>query len=150
MRYQKKLAAYVAKRLKNSGMFVFVALMEDLEENLEMENVGQRLMPEEVSRIAYISQRLADNSKDFLSYLEHVTAHAGSQRAPFYQVPSQTPAPTISPEIIAIITMRNQNPIPATFAPVPSISSKSNSRLGKLLDIPEYNGGWRSWVHGSS
>lgn len=91
-------------------------------------------------KIAYTSQRLADNSKDFLGYLEHVTAHAGSQSAPFYQVPSQTPAPTISPEIIAMITMRNQNPIPTTFTLVPSISSKSNSRLGKLLDIPEYNG----------
>lgn len=69
-----------------------------------------------------------------------------SQSAPFYQAPSQTPAPPISPEIIATITatvmatMRNQDPIPTTFTPAPPVSSKPDSRSEKLSDIPEYDG----------
>lgn len=95
--------------------------MEDLEENLEMENAGQPLTPEEVGRIAHITQRLANDPREFLGHLEHISACAESQSAPFHQAPSQTPAPPISPEIIATITatvmaaMKNQNPIPATL-----------------------------------
>lgn len=120
--------------------------MEDLEENLEMENAGQPLTPEEVARIAHISQRLADNPREFLGHLDHVSARAESQSAPFHQAPSQTPAPTISPEIIATITatvmaaMRNQNPIPATSTPTPTVPSRSDNRSEKLPDIPEYDG----------
>ena len=55
--------------------------MEDVEENLEMGNVGQPLTPEEVARIAHISQRLADDPRAFLGHLDHVTARADSQQS---------------------------------------------------------------------
>lgn len=116
--------------------------MKDLEENLEIENARQPLTPEEVARLAYISLRLADNPRAFPGHLDHVTARAKSQNAPIYQVPSQTPAPTVSPEIIATITailmaaMRNQNPILAAFTPVPSVSSKWKAGLRNSQTTP--------------
>ena len=62
--------------------------MENLEENLKMENAGQPLTLEEVAKIAHISQRLADNPREFLGHLDHVPTRAKSQSAPFYQAPS--------------------------------------------------------------
>ena len=119
--------------------------MEDLEENLEMKNASQPLTPEEVAGVAHISQRLADNLRDFLGHLDHVCAHAESQSISFHQAPSQTPAFAISPEIIATITatvmavMKNQNLIPASSTPTPTVPSRLDSWSEKLPDIPEYN-----------
>lgn len=113
-----------------------------------MENAGQPLTPEEVARIAHISQRLADNPRAFLGDLDHVTARADSQSAPFHKVPSQTPAPTISSEIIAsiaatvMVIMKEVMPLMA-LNPVPSLAypltPKLPNRSEKLSDIPEYN-----------
>ena len=125
--------------------FVFVALIEDLEENLEMENACQHLTLEEVAKIANISQRLAENSQEFLGHLDHVSAYTKSQSAFSHQAPSQTSVSTISREIIATITatvmaaMRNQNPILANTTPTPPLSRNSDSRSKKLPNIPEYN-----------
>lgn len=108
-----------------------------------MENAGQPLTPEEVARIAHISQRLADNPRAFLGDLDHVTARADSQSAPFHKVPSQTSAPTISSEIIAsMATIKEAMPSMAPN-PVPSLASPSTPKLPnrpeKPPDIPEYN-----------
>ena len=113
-----------------------------------MEKAGQPLTPEEVARIAHISQRLADNPRAFLGNLDHVTARADSKSAPFHKVPSQTSAPTISSEIIASIaatvtaTMKEAMPLMAPN-PVPSLASPSTPKLPnrpeKPPDIPEYN-----------
>lgn len=51
---------------------IFVALMKDLEENLEIESADQSLTLEKVARIAYISQRLVDNLRKFLRHLEYL------------------------------------------------------------------------------
>ena len=120
--------------------------MEDLEENLEMENADQPLTPEEVARIAHISQRLVDHPRKFLGHLNNVSTYTEIQSTSFYQPPNPFPISIISPEIIATITatvmaaMRNQNPIPATFAPTPTVPSRPDNRSEKLSDIPKYDG----------
>ena len=120
--------------------------MEDLEENLEMENASQFLTPEEVAKIAHISQRLANNPRKFLGHFDHIFARAKSQSASFYQAPSQTSVSTISPGIIATIiaivmaAIMNQNPILAISTPTLPASSKPDSRSEKLPNIPKYNG----------
>lgn len=77
--------------------------MENLEENLEIENTCQRLRPEEVRRIAHISQRLVNDPREFFSYPDHIFARVESQNTLFYHVLSQMLIPAISPEIISTI-----------------------------------------------
>ena len=48
--------------------------MKNLKKNLKMENIGQHLIPEEVARIAHISEQLADNLRKFLGHLDYVSA----------------------------------------------------------------------------
>lgn len=120
-------------------------LMENLEENLEIKNAGQPLTLEEIARIAHISQHLADNPRELLGYLDHVFVRADSQSALFHQALSQTPVPTISPEIMTTITatviatMRNQNLIPAIFTLSLPVSRKPDNCFEKLPNIPKYN-----------
>lgn len=46
--------------------------------DLEKENVGQSLTPEEAARVVYILQRLVNNSRAFFCHLDYVTARAKS------------------------------------------------------------------------
>lgn len=57
---------------------IFVCLMKDFEEKIEMDDAGQPLTPEGIAGIAHISQCLADNPRAFLGHLDHVTACAES------------------------------------------------------------------------
>lgn len=66
--YYKKPTTYP------SYLFVFVALMKDLEE----ENVGQSSTADEVVKITYITHCLSDNSRAFFSHLDHITAYIES------------------------------------------------------------------------
>lgn len=109
--------------------------MEDIEENLEMEDSGRTLTPEEVAKLAHISQHLAENPGAFLDHLDHVTAHSNSHKIP-PPIPYKVGNPTISPEVIA---MRSKNLIQATPAPAPSTSGKPDNISEKLPDIPDYN-----------
>lgn len=69
----------------------------------EMENASQALMPEEIEKDS-ITQCLANDLREFLGHLDHVTARAELQSTFFHQALSQTFISTISLEIIAIIT----------------------------------------------
>lgn len=114
-------------------VLVFVVLIEDLQENLEIENANQPLTPEEVARIAHISQRLVNNLKKFLGHLDYVSVCTKIQSTPFYQPLNPLLTLTISQEIIATIiatvmaAIKNQNSIPATFVPLPTISSRPDN-----------------------
>lgn len=107
--------------------------MEDIEENLEMEDSDRTLTPEEVARLAHISQRLAENPGAFLEHLDHVTARSNSHKVP-RTIPYNVGNPAISLEVIATIAatvmaaMRSKNLIQATPAPAPSTSGKPDNR----------------------
>ena len=104
---------------------------------------------EEVARIAHISQRLANDLRVFFGHLDYVTACVDSQQSTsFHQIPSQTPAPTISLEIIASIAttvMATMKQAMQLLAPnlLPFFTSPSTlklpNRFKKLPDIPEYD-----------
>lgn len=115
--------------------------MEDVEENLKIGNVDQHIMSKEVAQIAYISQCLADDLKAFLGHLDYVTMYAHSQQSSFfYQVSSQIPAPTISPEIeiasIAAMVMVIMKQARSLLAPntLSFFSSPSIPKLPKRLE----------------
>lgn len=108
-------------------------LIKNLEENLKMKNVSQSLTPEKVGRITHIIQHIANDLKEFLGHLNHISAYVNSQNAPFYQALSQLPVLAINLEIIAtitatiIVTMRNWSPILATFVLISTVLNRSNS-----------------------
>lgn len=90
-----------------------------------MRNTGRTLTPEEIARLAHISQRLADDPAAFLAHLNHITARADMHSLPPPVSQNISRDPTISQEVTASIA--------ATV--MAAVRMETQPRIGILLPL---------------